>query len=982
MKDCKQKWQVSWVLALLVIVGMTRVQGQSFTGGFTFYLPWNDSTSQRFLPHFPATPITNFIEIGPDGHFYEGTERIRFWGVNTTTGGNFPSIAKAPLVAARMRKMGINLVRFHHMDNNWGPQDGSLLNQGLASTRALNPVTLDRFHHFLYQLKTNHVYVNLNLHVSRTFKPSDGVLHADSLPEFAKMVTIYDRQLIALQKEYARQLLLTPNPYTGLAPAQDPVVAMVEISNENTLYGGWKSDALKPFAQGGGISQRHSDTLDLRWADFLRAKYPDQAALAAAYNQGVFPGGQGEQIVNGGFESGQAGPHWSVEQHNGASATFSIINSQPASGTFAGRVQVNQVTGTDWHLQFKHVGGSITQGQTYSVRFKARAALPTALTGSVMRDNAPYTWYQGFSFNLSTQWREFEFTFTAPETNAGQVRISFSFANQATTFFFDDLSMAFPEVRGLAPNESLANGTVKRTDYSRRLNYTPARLRDQAEFYLRLQRNYFAEMRQYLRDSLGVQVPITGTNALGGISDLYTQQDLDYIDDHAYWDHPWFPNIPWSNTDWLISNQPMVQSTNFNAIAGVFGGVAMAGKPYTVSEYRHAFPNRYEAEMMPWMLAYLGLHDADGVMFFDYGGYFNDWEVDHIGGYFSLHRHPVQMALSPVMGYAYRQGLIRPDPSPLTVTYSPEYLYGLPPVDAEGRWGKYYPYPARVGLVKQVRTASFAGTGAPDLSVLPPAPGNSLTTANGQTSLDQTTGLLTLHSDQFASVTGFLASASSAPAGDLRVLQANDFGVVSWLSLTDRPLRTSDLSLITLGPKVQNSGMIWYDNNQSVRNSWGFAPVQVSALNTQVELTLLADSIRLFPLSARGHDSVNTTYQPISPGRFVLPLQTATSRTLWWGVEAFGGATPVEDLQVTGWQMALFPNPAHTQVVVDLSLQSIKPVALRLSDLTGKTVRETEFLPGNLLQQYELDLKGLAPGAYLLEVRVGQERSVKRLLIE
>jgi len=44
----------------------------------------------------------------------------------------------------------------------------------------------------------------MNLNVARQFNELDGVPDADSLIEFGKGVTLFDPQLITLQKEYAR----------------------------------------------------------------------------------------------------------------------------------------------------------------------------------------------------------------------------------------------------------------------------------------------------------------------------------------------------------------------------------------------------------------------------------------------------------------------------------------------------------------------------------------------------------------------------------------------------------------------------------------------------------------------------------------------------------------------------------------------------------------------------------------------------------
>src|ERR1041385_6448147 len=66
-----------------------------------------------------------------DGHFYAvGKDlkpntaddvRVRFFGVNTAFSANFPEVQDAARIAKRLRRMGVNLVRLHHMDSSPDP---------------------------------------------------------------------------------------------------------------------------------------------------------------------------------------------------------------------------------------------------------------------------------------------------------------------------------------------------------------------------------------------------------------------------------------------------------------------------------------------------------------------------------------------------------------------------------------------------------------------------------------------------------------------------------------------------------------------------------------------------------------------------------------------------------------------------------------------------------------------------------------------
>ena len=549
---------------------------QSFQDGYPFALPARDTSAQRFLPAFPAAPIGSgdFVTAGPDGHFAVNGSPIRFFGTNAVADGAFPDKAKSWFIAGRLRKMGFNLVRFHHLDNPWSA--GSLFEQG-SDTRHLNPATLDRMHAFIAELKRNGVYVNMNLHVSRTFREADGVAGADSLPEMGKGVTYFDPQLRDLQKEYARQLLTTVNPYTGLSLAADPVVAMVEITNENSIYRNWRDGKLKTFAAGGELMVRHAALLDTLWNAFLARKYGSDAALASAW--GDAEGGSGaNQIANSTFEEQDPAPPWTIELHAPATGTMSRSFFNPAAGLFSALVNVSSSDGTDWHVQWKHVALSVKKDTIYTVSFWARAESNRTVGVSVMLDGSPWTSYAWVGAALSDSWKRFSFSFKSPATVNGGIRLTFNVGQQAGMTWFDDVSFAPVSPSGLRAGESLSARTVQRIDFAECALFADQRVRDMTEFYLAVQGEYYDDMMAYLKNDLGVRVPIVGTNWNTGVPDLSAQSRADYLDNHSYWDHPSFPGIPWSSTDWLINNTPMVQASEGGDDPVVDGICPLEGK--------------------------------------------------------------------------------------------------------------------------------------------------------------------------------------------------------------------------------------------------------------------------------------------------------------------------------------------------------------------------------------------------------------------
>jgi len=175
-----------------------------------------------------------FLEIREGRFVFEDGTPARFWGVNLSAAASFPDKAAAPRIAARIARMGVNIVRVHHADAQWA--DRCFIDYSRGDSRHFDEENLDRFDFFMAELRKRGVYVYLDQLVNRKFLPGDGVDAADKLEPAAKPYSVFDPRLIELQKEYSRRLWTHINPYTGLAPRDDPQYVLAEFTNENDLF--------------------------------------------------------------------------------------------------------------------------------------------------------------------------------------------------------------------------------------------------------------------------------------------------------------------------------------------------------------------------------------------------------------------------------------------------------------------------------------------------------------------------------------------------------------------------------------------------------------------------------------------------------------------------------------------------------------------------------------------------------------------------
>jgi hypothetical protein len=435
---------------------------------FPLTLPWDDATAtlvdaSDLLGDRPGDDLSTvidrrgFVVTDAEGHlrFSRTGRRARFWGTNLTfravlppspshppAAGEFPDARGAEKLAARLAKLGFNAVRLHMFD--WmGRPDGIWLNPD-ANTQIMDPVSLARLDYLIYQLKRRGIYIALDLHSGRHFALGDGVTDAPEFKEaflaggvgFNKGATHFDPIMIALQRDYAARLLNHVNPYTGLAYKDDPVILFTETTNEDSLFTSWVLDQLH------------------HWPGD-ESSFPAFSSLELdGWTRAAGSGPRINRLRNPGFEGGLG--DWFTFTTGSARATFGT-DSNAYRGSKALKVNVTQVSGTAWHIQFGQDNLAVQAGKTYRIRFAARASTNTSVQAMIRRNGEPWNalgWQT--TLQLTPTWQRYEFTFTATETLFGGARLSFDVGQAVRTLWFDDFLFqetdAFPGWLGWLEN--------------------------------------------------------------------------------------------------------------------------------------------------------------------------------------------------------------------------------------------------------------------------------------------------------------------------------------------------------------------------------------------------------------------------------------------------------------------------------------------------------------------------------------------------
>jgi len=313
---------------------------------------------------------------------------------------------------------------------------------------------------------------------------------------------------------------------------------------------------------------------------------------------------------------------------------------------------------------------------------------------------------------------------------------------------------------------------------------------------------FYVDMARYLKDTLGVKVPITGTADHSHTGSSYPMltalTKLDILDGHVYWQHPGSP--PPVNTPMV--NDPL-QSTVVQ-----LSRTAVAGKPYTVSEFNHPFPNDWGSEGIPILAAYGAFQNWDAIIVYTFEPKRDaDWKP-YVGDPFDISLDPVRMTQMAVGALTFLRGDVRPAAQTIVRNYTREQVFDSRLL---GRAEQPYFTPgfsAAVPLLHGTRIGSFDGPATvpmatPDVTTLI----SDTKELAWRTSTDKS-GLVTVETDRTQALIGFV-KANGRSVKNLSAQIDNSFATIVLSSLDASPLSRASRMLLSAGSRVSNTGLKW-----------------------------------------------------------------------------------------------------------------------------------------------------------------------------
>ena len=389
-------------------------------------------------------------------------------------------------------------------------------------------------------------------------------------------------------------------------------------------------------------------------------------------------------------------------------------------------------------------------------------------------------------------------------------------------------------------------------------------------FKMDMTQRYYREMYDHLR-SIGVKIPIAGTNWCRCDGFIKTHEDMDFTDSHKY-----FYDWRWGNTERICANRSITSAPS------VFDGTArmkLPGKPFFISEWDMPWPNSYRAEGPIYFAAVSALQNWSGLTIHTYS-YSSRLERGSVLG---------RELSTPVGGVPYREGIFSTwnDPAKFGMFYHAALILRRGDVSPADKKVAVYatdlsklngaPYQ---GLLEQHQAATTFTEDLPEgfheaiagTETYPhPKPGM-IVSDNGQLWRNLKKRIGVIDTGRTKVIYGFLGLAGNKASTQKKIAQGinitgmavdckTDFAVIALSSLTDDDISKSDNMLLTTIGRARNTDAV-FDGEKLL--DVGKPPILAEVIQAQVSIeTELGDKLAVWGVNAEGFYAgrLATTYE-------------------------------------------------------------------------------------------------------------------------
>ncbi|MGQ9609283.1 MAG: hypothetical protein ACUVWN_08270 [bacterium] len=337
-------------------------------------------------------------------------------------------------------------------------------------------------------------------------------------------------------------------------------------------------------------------------------------------------------------------------------------------------------------------------------------------------------------------------------------------------------------------------------------------------FLHEIQREYYNEMHDYLR-SIGVKVPMTGSNWSQNTALLSSLTVNDYTDSHSYWDHP-------SNSK--FSNRPMIGS-----IGNVFAWLSfnrIYGKPFFVSEWDQPWPNEWRAEHPLAMSAIAAFQGWNGLTVYTYR-HSTSIPIDYLSGAFETFNDPARFGLFYHAALIFRRGDV--------AVGNENIIINVPEKDVFKNLNPWN-MPALLATAEKHKLAMSLSEDSAgnrykyDQQIVDTSLGYVISDTN-QLYRNWKERIGTTDTAYTKTAYGFIGEKETIQMNGLKLSIKTPFATVAVSSLTDMPIEESNKILLTAIGRAENTGFK-YNIFHTQMLDRGKGPILIEPIEAQIEL--------------------------------------------------------------------------------------------------------------------------------------------------
>ncbi len=374
------------------------------------------------------------------------------------------------------------------------------------------------------------------------------------------------------------------------------------------------------------------------------------------------------------------------------------------------------------------------------------------------------------------------------------------------------------------------------------------------DFLSKIQEDYYVEMIGHLR-SIGVKIPIAGTNWASNAGNRRAQLVTDFTDGHAYW-YSW----QWSEKLRKFNNHSMVAKTD--TILSDLTFCRLLDRPYFISEWDDPWPNEWRAESPLFMAAIGSLQGWSGFAIHTYA-YTTRTDIDRTGK---------EISSSAIGNVPFREGVFTTwnDPSKFGLFYHAALMF---------RRGDIKQAEKSVGI--RINDLSLRSTidSTPALSLISEKHrvGMEFTGQNNkadqyiewndENAVDKSSGEILsdtgelyrnwhkrfgwIDTDKSKVIYGFLGEIGEITIKGLKVHAQTDFATIALSSLTEKPIVETDNMLLTMIGRSENTEMKFNADHTELLDV-GRAPILVEVIEAEIKMNTNIPNLRVWSVNPEG----------------------------------------------------------------------------------------------------------------------------------